>query len=139
MAVVSAFSEPPSERRGDHAIAQINITPLIDVMLVLLIIFMVATPILSTRLDLRLPQPGPDTGQKPPPRLTLEVLAGDSYRLAGQALRRDELQPALDAQAARVPTAILEIAASGDADYQGFARALSAARNSGIEHVALAP
>lgn len=134
MAVVSAFSE---SRRPDRDIAQINITPLIDVMLVLLIIFMVAAPALSTRLDLRLPQPAPDTDQRPPPRLTLEVLAGGDYRLAGQSLGRSELQQALSAQAARAPDTVLEIATSGDADYQRFAHALAAARNGGIGNVVL--
>ena len=41
------------------AIAQINITPLVDVMLVLLVIFMVTAPALTATLDLRLPQPPP--------------------------------------------------------------------------------
>lgn len=56
------------------AIADINTTPLVDVMLVLLIIFMISTPVLSQRLPLELPVKGAERVDAPPQR-TLEVQA----------------------------------------------------------------
>ena len=55
--------EPSSEHRG--SMADINITPLIDVMLVLLIIFMVVTPLAQKGLDIALPQPSPQNAPTP--------------------------------------------------------------------------
>jgi biopolymer transport protein ExbD len=55
--------------------ADINTTPLVDVMLVLLVIFMIALPTLSQRLPLDLPQPGPRSDTHP---LKLLIEAGDT-------------------------------------------------------------
>ena len=65
-----AMSTPPSHRRGRHRapMADINVTPLVDVMLVLLIIFMVTAPLLVTGVPVNLPETrakGLDQDQKP--------------------------------------------------------------------------
>src|SRR6476661_5550008 len=56
-----AFASDVTQRR----VAEINITPLVDVMLVLLVIFMVAAPIVTHRIPLDLPQPAPTSTVKP--------------------------------------------------------------------------
>ncbi len=128
---VSAVVQSP---RGDRSIAQINITPLVDVMLVLLVIFMVTAPTLTESLDMRLPQRGEvDT---PPPRMTLRVHSSGEFELAGQRLTASQLEGALTAVAQQAPATLLEIDTGADAEYQGFARALGAARASGLENIA---
>jgi biopolymer transport protein ExbD len=129
----SAFAD---NGRSDRAMAEINITPLVDVMLVLLVIFMIAAPLVTRSLDMRIPQVGKPTTEKPP-RIALTVQADGSYQLDGAVLSARALQPALEEIARSAPGTVVEIGASGDADYQGFTNALAAARNSGITNIAL--
>lgn len=119
----------------EDSIARINITPLVDVMLVLLVIFMIAAPTLTGTLPMRLPASDPSAKPSPPARHELSIDAGGGFALDGRALTTGALRAELAAIAARSPQSIVEIAASRDADYQAFATALSAARGSGIENV----
>jgi len=134
---VSAFYLSDSSRQGEHrAVAQINITPLVDVLLVLLVIFMVAAPALTGSLDMRLPQQTTENLGKPPPRVELLVGSDGGYRLDGTVLTREQLTPALQELARRSPHAVLQVASDAEADYQGFAWALAEAQRSGLRDIA---
>lgn len=75
------FVVPPEA----HApIASINTTPLIDVMLVLLIMFIIVVPVASHKVPLDLPQTPPDTLPAPPPVHRLDILAGGGLRWDGR-------------------------------------------------------
>lgn len=114
--------------------ARINITPLIDVMLVLLVIFMVAAPVLSRTLAMDLPRTG--DGTKPVPDLRLQIDMAGQYTLAGQPVPREGLAAALSDALLQAPTLRLRIAAADDSDYQAFVSALAAARQAGIDNIA---
>ena len=116
------------------AMADINVTPLVDVMLVLLIIFMVTMPIQSVPVDVDLPQRStnpPPQNQDPPDPIRLRI---DS---AGQVFWNDTptpvsaLQAMMKTEVERDPTnqPTLEIDTSEDADYGILAQALAAAKN----------
>jgi biopolymer transport protein ExbD len=128
---VSAYS--PAAR--DTSFSDINITPLVDVMLVLLVIFMLAVPAMTRTLPVRLPVPGPDT--VPPQRATLLVQATGDFVLNGQVLTAAALEPALDDLVARSPQALLRIDAAADSEYQAFATALAAVQRSGLANVSV--
>ncbi|MCA1714490.1 MAG: biopolymer transporter ExbD [Gammaproteobacteria bacterium] len=118
---------------GSTQVPRINITPLVDVLLVLLVIFMVATPVLSRTLAMELP--GTGEGAKPAEDLRLQIgMAGD-YSLAGQPLAREALVPALREALVQSPQLRLRIAAADDSDYQAFVAALAAARQAGIDNI----
>ena len=129
---VSVFS---AERSAERTFSQMNVTPLVDVMLVLLIIFMVTMPLLNQRLDVNLPTPNPDAQQMQRERLS--VHAGGDFRFGGQSLDRAGLAIALRELATRAPNSVLEIETAGEADYQAFAAALSTAQDSGVANISM--
>jgi biopolymer transport protein ExbD len=132
----SMFAGDSGASRG--VMAEMNITPLVDVMLVLLVIFMIAAPMVTRSIDIRLPQgapPGPQVVK--PPHLSLRVLGDGQFTLQGAALSEAGLASALTDAARRAPDTIVDVAVSENADYQAFTTALATARRSGISNIAL--
>ena len=130
----SVFSTHPRA----EAMSQINITPLVDVMLVLLVIFMLAAPVVTGNLEMRLPQSTDGTPPPPPPQVLVQVQADGGYLLDGQYLGETALAQALGEIARGAPTTVVAIQADEGAEYQAFTGALAAARHSGIQNIALA-
>jgi biopolymer transport protein ExbD len=127
-----------SRGTGGRMITEINITPLVDVMLVLLIIFMVAAPIATRSLDLKLPQqPMPQPETIKPPHLRLGVQGDGQFTLEGTTLSEKALSAALRNAARATPNAIVDVTVSENADYQAFTSALAVARRSGLTNIAL--
>lgn len=135
---VSVFYESIPDTSAGRDIAAINITPLVDVLLVLLIIFMVAAPVVTHRIDLDLPRPTPNA--TPPPqtiRLGIDASGEIRWNDAVQPLSALEALMAVEAQrSSSGKQPLLQIDASGDADYGRVARVLAAARNAGLDRVA---
>jgi biopolymer transport protein ExbD len=125
-----------ADDRRDETIAQINITPLVDVMLVLLVIFMIAAPTLTKTLPMRLPgpTPGPVTPAKP---MRLEVTSQGDFLLDGRMLAEPALRAALGDVALKAPETVLRVHASDDSDYQAFTTALAAAHASGLANLSV--
>ena len=122
---------------GSGPMADINVTPLVDVMLVLLIIFMVTAPTLSYPIDIDLPQKSlnpPPVTKDPPEPIKLRIDA------AGQVYWNESPQPVtalrslMEVEVQRDPTnqPQLEIDTSPDADYGVLAKVLAAAKNAGM-------
>ena len=134
----SVFAGDNGRGAGGRTMAEMNITPLVDVMLVLLIIFMVAAPIATRTLDLRIPQtPPPQPEQVKPPHLSLSVRGDGQFALEGTVLDAQALALALR-EAARVsPNTIVDVTVSENADYQAFTTALATTRHSGLTNIAL--
>ncbi|QDA57355.1 ExbD/TolR family protein [Thermomonas aquatica] len=130
----SVFSAP---RQAQGAIAGINITPLVDVMLVLLVIFMVTMPIRSAALTLDLPRATPERPLPRPEPVVVQVQADGSVLLDGVRVELPALAAELRAQHAQAPQATLSLDSNGDAEYRAFAVALAAARNAGYRDIAI--
>ena len=129
----SVFARPHPQ---STEIAGINITPLVDVMLVLLVIFMVTMPIRSESIGLPLPADSPLPPPRPEP-VQLQVQADGSALLDGVRVELSALTAELRAQHAQAPKATLSLDGSGDAEYRAFAFALAAARNAGYRDIAI--
>ncbi len=118
-------------------IADINITPLVDVMLVLLVIFMIATPILSHSIEIPLPRSGPGPEIIQPDLIRLRVDAANQVFWNDVATPLSALQNMMAAEAQRDPRnqPRLEIDSSGDAEYQVLAKVLAAAKNAEMDRI----
>ena len=122
---------------GSGPMADINVTPLVDVMLVLLIIFMVTAPTLSYPIDIDLPQksltPPPQT-REPPPPIALRIDASGQVYWNEAAQPISALENLMEVEVNRDPTnqPQLEIDTSPDADYGVLAKVLAAAKNAGM-------
>ncbi|WP_411833491.1 ExbD/TolR family protein [Pseudoxanthomonas mexicana] len=118
-------------------LAGINITPLVDVLLVLLIIFMVTAPMLSRPLPVLLPAFADRAPPIKPQQLDLLIAADGGLRLNDRALDWAQLQQRLEETAAADPGALLRLRAMDDADYQQLVAAIALARRSGLTQVSL--
>lgn len=123
----------------DRTLAEINITPLIDVMLVLLVIFMIAAPVLTKDIPLTLP--GRDPALKldavPPPPIELRIDAVGEVTVAGAPVALSELASVLRTERERLAgqKVILSVEASYDVDYEVVAKVLATAQNAGMSNI----
>lgn len=120
-------------------LAEINVTPLVDVMLVLLIIFIVTAPMLARPITMDLPQRNstPTRPLPPPEPIELRLDAGGQLFWNAMPLPLRELQPRLQeamAQAGNNPPDV-RIDASPDADYEAMAKVLAAAKNADVQRI----
>jgi biopolymer transport protein ExbD len=124
---------------GGGPMADINVTPLVDVMLVLLIIFMVTAPALSYQIQVDLPQRTtnpPPQPKDPPEPIRLRIDAGGTVTWNNSPIPLSVLQSSLEVEAERSIQPTLEIETDVDAQYEVLAKVLSRARNSGMEKIA---
>ncbi|MFT4179859.1 MAG: biopolymer transporter ExbD [Thermomonas sp.] len=131
----SVFSQ--SRRAQAAAMAGINITPLVDVMLVLLVIFMVTMPIRSDSIGLTLPGIALPPPVPLPEPVQLQVQADGSALLDGARVELSALAAELRAQRAQAPDEVLALDGSGDAEYRAIAFAVAAAQNAGYRDIAI--
>jgi biopolymer transport protein ExbD len=118
---------------GKGAMSEINVTPLIDVMLVLLIIFIVTAPIMTYPIDVALPQRSttPPPTQEPPPPIDLRIDASNTVYWNNNPVAISALQSMMENEVQKDPTnqPQLRIDANPDSQYETMARVLAAAKN----------
>ncbi|MEO6065759.1 MAG: biopolymer transporter ExbD [Lysobacterales bacterium] len=110
--------------------SDMNVTPMVDVMLVLLIIFMITAPKLNHKVDIDLPQKtrNPITVVDPPPPIELRILATGEMFWNGQPLIREALEPQLRLEASKDPQSLLQVDADKMTPYQAVADVLATAK-----------
>ena len=119
----------------------INVTPMIDVLLVLLIIFMMVIPMSRKAIDLQLPDPTPDdTNQGPPPsQIVLEVLPGNTFKINSQPVTKAELAKKLKEIYDPRPDKIIFVKGDPTVKYSDVINAMDAARGAGVKVIATTP
>ncbi|MFN7782414.1 MAG: ExbD/TolR family protein [Lysobacterales bacterium] len=124
---------------GGGAMADINVTPLVDVMLVLLIIFLVTAPMLTREIEIDLPQqsnqPPPDEVKEPPQPIRLRIDADGSLFWDNSPMPKAALLPSLRVEASRDPQPLLEIEANQEVQYHVLTEVLSEAKNADMKKI----
>jgi biopolymer transport protein ExbD len=128
-----AFS---SNSSGGGPMADINVTPLVDVMLVLLIIFMITAPLMSHKVKVELPQATLEEKPKiEQPPITLAVTANGKIYWNDEPVTRDALDARLAILAQRTPQPQVDVRADDITKYGVIAEVVKQVRMAGIRKV----
>jgi biopolymer transport protein TolR len=132
-----AFDQSSSSGTGDGAISQINVTPLVDVMLVLLIIFMVTAPIIQQGVHVDLPEvsAGPLAGSEE--QLVVNLAKGGQVYLNDTPMTDGQLTEKLRAIATARPDRQLYVRADRAVAYGDVMQVMAAIREAGLVRIGL--
>jgi biopolymer transport protein TolR len=120
--------------------SEINVTPMIDVLLVLLIIFMIAQPLSRMAMDVQVPPPDtPNTNQQPSFQIVLELLDDGTYAINTQPYPKDQLDAQLHAIYDERPAKLMFIKAGPNRIYQDVVEAMDIARGAGVQVIGFTP
>jgi biopolymer transport protein ExbD len=115
--------------------AEINMVPLIDVMLVLLIIFMITAPLLTHSVKIDLPKASSEPNLTQPEHIELAIREDGSFFWNGEPITLEKLAPGFAITVAEAPDTELHIRADKLAHYEHVARIMSIAAKSGIARI----
>ena len=119
----------------DDVMNEINMTPLVDVMLVLLIIFIITVPVMKHAVNIDLPRATSEPEQPKPQNILFSVTADGSYYWNEQKIDDSELPNRLAAEAAKEPQPELHIRGDKAVRYERVAKAMSEAREAGVRKI----
>ena len=125
---------------GDESgmMAEINVTPFVDVMLVLLIIFMVTTPMMTTGLEVELPRAeAPALSQDGDSQMVLSITADGVYLIEDREFTLEELKTKLPAIVKSKPDHDVFLQADGAVPYEKVAQLMAICTQAGIPRVGL--
>jgi biopolymer transport protein ExbD len=131
-----AMNVGPAESGEDEAISAINTTPLVDVMLVLLIIFLVTIPVITQSVPLKLPEETNVPRQTKPENIEIAVTKDGDVFWGLQPVRdNDELVERLKKVAVQLPQPEVHIRGDLAGRYEFVGRVVFAAQRAGIQKI----
>ncbi|HUB89509.1 MAG TPA: biopolymer transporter ExbD [Dyella sp.] len=128
-----------SGNESGSPMSEINVTPLVDVMLVLLIIFMITAPLMSHTITVKLPTANPHQVENTPPPEVIDLAVKEDGSMFFQdnqtPITDSELQQQFRVYAAKSPQPELQIRAAHDTEFKVVRKVLSEAKDAGMVHV----
>jgi biopolymer transport protein TolR len=126
---------------GTHLTNEINVTPMIDVLLVLLIIFMMLVPMLRKAIDLQLPDPTPAVApaNATSNQIVLEVLPGEKFSINKEPVTKERLGARLHEIYDARPEKIIFVKGDPKVKYQDVIYAMDVSRGSGVKVIGVPP
>lgn len=120
---------------------EINVVPMIDILLVLLIIFMAALPSMRRAIDIQLPDPTPSTvpANAQSNQIVLEVLPGGVFSINTEKVDKGNLGPRLKEIYDPRPEKIIFVKGHPEVKYQDVIEAMDIARGSGVKVIGVPP
>jgi len=125
----------PTHKPGQTPLSEINVTPLVDVMLVLLIIFMVTAPMMQQGIDLNLPQEVASTIDPSQERLIITLARNERLYLNERRIDLPELEQTLR-QASGVTREVF-LRADKDVPYGSVVKLMAVIKQAGIERLGI--
>ena len=119
----------------DEVMNEINMTPLVDVMLVLLTIFIITVPVMKHAVNIDLPRATNQPQDAKPETIRLSVDANGAYFWNEGRIADDQLEPMLKAEAAKEPQPELHIRGDKEVRYERVAQAMAAAQQAGVRKI----
>ncbi len=123
------------QNKNTHPVAEINMVPLIDVMLVLLIIFMIAAPLMTHTVKIDLPKTGGAAQPEQPEAVSLSINAAQHLFWNDKRLSRIEFQQHLQEIVTQTPQPEVHIRADQAVPYRLIAETLSDAAQAGVTRI----
>lgn len=124
-----------TQDESDEVMNEINMTPLVDVMLVLLIIFIITIPVMKHSVNVDLPQASNRPENVKPETVNLSIDAQGQYFWNAQAISDEALVTQLQAEGAKEPQADLHIRGDKNVRYERVAQAMAAAQRAGVRKI----
>lgn len=121
-----------NDNKQTGPMSDINVTPMVDVMLVLLVIFIITAPLFTHAIKLDLPSAQSAPAQEKPETISLSIDGEGKLFWNDAAIGEDELTAKLAETAARQPQPELQLRADKETRYEVIAQVMSAAQGNGI-------
>ena len=126
-----------SRFRDDDYAHEINMIPLIDVMLVLLVVFLVTAPLMQSTLNIELPRTSANTTASPARHVVVSIGADGRYAWGEQVVTLDTLSDKLTLQASEQADTEVRVKADQTVAFEKVAQVLALAQNSGFSRIAV--
>lgn len=121
------------QENNDEVMSEINMTPLVDVMLVLMIIFMIAMPLLNDAIKIELPIADNQPSKITPETITLSVNENGNIYWNKQAITAEALQQQLQTAAQQQPQPEIHLRGDRQVEYEYVVKVMTAVRHAGIQ------